>query len=114
MNALMLARELLHAWDNGVTAPSIAARDAAFDWHKAYEVSAALINLRRARGEKTVGRKIGFTNRNIWPQYGATSPIWHHVVGREAIRARVEQRNRRAGIELRSAFDRHCHHLVVE
>src|SRR5262249_2981820 len=28
---------------------------------------------------KTVGRKIGFTNRNIWPQYGATAPIWAHV-----------------------------------
>ena len=32
--------------------------------------------------KKTLGRKIGFTNRNIWPQYGATSPIWHHVYDR--------------------------------
>jgi len=23
-----------------------------------------------------VGRKIGFTNRHIWAQYGATAPIW--------------------------------------
>lgn len=76
------ARELLDAWDAGCIIPSIAAREAKFDWHDAYEVSAEIIRLRRARGEKTVGRKIGFTNRNIWPQYGATSPIWHPVYER--------------------------------
>ena len=87
MSPLTLAHELLHAWDTGELAPSIAARDATFDWNDAYEVSAALIKLRRARGEKTVGRKIGFTNRNIWPQYGATSPIWHHVYDRTLVMA---------------------------
>lgn len=35
--------------------------------------------MRRSRGERPAGRKIGFTNRNIWPEYGATSPIWAHV-----------------------------------
>ena len=62
--------------------PAIAARHATFGWDDAYVISAELIRLRRARGEKTLGRKIGFTNRNIWPQYGATSPIWHHVYDR--------------------------------
>lgn len=76
------ANELLAAWDTGRIVPSIAAREARFDWDDAYAVSTEIIRLRRARGEKTVGRKIGFTNRNIWPQYGATSPIWHHVYDR--------------------------------
>lgn len=76
------AAELLAAWDDGRIIPSIAARKTKFDWNDAYEVSAQIIRLRRARGEKTVGRKIGFTNRNIWPQYGATSPIWHPVYDR--------------------------------
>ncbi len=76
------AIELLAAWDAGNYMPSIAARAGTFDWNDAYAVSAELIRLRRARGEKTVGRKIGFTNRNIWPQYGATSPIWHPVYDR--------------------------------
>ena len=34
-----------------------------------------------------MGRKIGFTNRNIWPQYGATSPIWHPVYDRTLVHA---------------------------
>lgn len=35
--------------------------------------------LREARGERVVGRKIGFTNRNIWAQYGVYAPIWGYV-----------------------------------
>ena len=81
------ADELLRAWDDGRVIPSIAARETQFDWDDAYAVSAEIIRLRRARGETTVGRKIGFTNRNIWPQYGATSPIWHPVYDRTLIRA---------------------------
>lgn len=79
------AAELLTAWDSGHTMPSIVARHPAFNWDDAYAVSAEIIRLRRARGEKTVGRKIGFTNRNIWPQYGATSPIWHPVYDRTLV-----------------------------
>lgn len=74
-----IARELLSARDSGQLAPSILARHPAFNWDDAYAISTALIKLRGERGEKPVGRKIGFTNRNIWPQYGATSPIWHPV-----------------------------------
>ena len=77
-----IVEALLIAWDEGRIVPSIAARHPGFSWDDAYAISAALIKLRRARGEKTVGRKIGFTNRNIWPQYGATSPIWHPVYDR--------------------------------
>ena len=87
MNPQTLATELLHAWDHGELAPSISARYPTFNWDQAYDVSAELIKLRRARGEKTVGRKIGFTNRNIWPQYGATSPIWHPVYDRTLVHA---------------------------
>ena len=32
-----------------------------------------------ARGEKILGRKIGFTNRGIWAQYGVYAPIWGYV-----------------------------------
>jgi 2-keto-4-pentenoate hydratase len=81
------ANELLAAWDAGICIPLISAREKTFSWNDAYDVSAEIIRLRRARGEKTVGRKIGFTNRNIWPQYGATSPIWHPVYDRTLIRA---------------------------
>jgi len=79
MNTAQIARELLDALDNGATIPSIAERNPGFDWDEGYQVSAEILRLRRARGEKTVGRKIGFTNRNIWAEYGATAPIWSHV-----------------------------------
>ncbi len=35
--------------------------------------------MRQARGEKPLGRKIGFTNRTIWPEYGVYAPIWGFV-----------------------------------
>ena len=35
-----------------------------------------------ARGEKIVGRKIGFTNRRIWPEYGVSAPNWGYVTDR--------------------------------
>jgi 2-oxo-3-hexenedioate decarboxylase len=34
---------------------------------------------RLERGEKPVGRKIGFTNRAIWSQRGLDAPIWGYV-----------------------------------
>lgn len=37
-----------------------------------------------ARGEKILGRKIGFTNRNIWAQYGVYAPIWGYVTSATA------------------------------
>lgn len=39
----------------------------------AYKVSQKLCELRQW---KVVGRKIGFTNRSIWPIYGVGQPIW--------------------------------------
>ncbi|MDO9414374.1 MAG: hydratase [Pseudolabrys sp.] len=32
-----------------------------------------------ARGEDILGRKIGFTNRSIWDQYGVHAPIWGYI-----------------------------------
>lgn len=42
----------------------------------AYGVTAALRRMRETRGEVCVGRKIGFTNRNIWKQFNVHAPIW--------------------------------------
>ena len=87
MDAKAIARELLAALDEGQFLPSIGEYDPGFGWDEAYEVAAAVDALRRARGEKPVGRKIGFTNRKIWDEYGATSPIWAHVYDDTLIRA---------------------------
>jgi len=52
------------------------ARQPGFDLDAAYSVTAALRRARIARGERPIGRKIGFTNRTIWPEYGVYAPIW--------------------------------------
>ena len=99
MTAAATARALLDAYDQGAFASLPSAGAADFDWSAAYDVAAEMVRLRRARGERCVGRKIGFTNRNIWPQYGATSPIWSHVYDSTLIRARGNT----AAVSLRGA-----------
>jgi 2-oxo-3-hexenedioate decarboxylase len=83
-----LAAELLHALDQGKLISTEHKDSPGEDWNEGYKVAAEILNLRRTRGETTLGRKIGFTNRNIWPQYGATSPIWAHVYDDTLIYAR--------------------------
>jgi 2-oxo-3-hexenedioate decarboxylase len=46
---------------------------------EAYAVAAEIRARREARGERVVGRKIGFTNTTIWPLYGVTGPMWNFV-----------------------------------
>jgi 2-oxo-3-hexenedioate decarboxylase len=49
------------------------------DMPAAYAIAARIHERRVARGERPVGRKIGFTNTTIWPLYGVTAPMWGHV-----------------------------------
>jgi 2-keto-4-pentenoate hydratase len=41
-------------------------------------------------GWRPVGRKIGFTNRTIWPRYGVYEPIWGWVYDRTLIEAEAD------------------------
>lgn len=80
-----IARELLDALDHAGTIQSIAGRHPGFGWDDAYRIGVALCGLRCARGERPIGRKIGFTNRGIWADYGATAPIWGPVYDRTVV-----------------------------
>ncbi|MDF3040990.1 MAG: Hydratase/decarboxylase, partial [Thermomicrobiales bacterium] len=51
----------------------------AFDLDDAYHVTAAVRAMREARGETPIGRKLGFTNRTIWDEYGVSGPMWGYV-----------------------------------
>jgi 2-keto-4-pentenoate hydratase len=73
------AGEVLVALADGRSITNFTARDPAFGVTEAYAVAAALHHSRRARGERVAGRKIGFTNRTIWPLYGVHEPIWGHA-----------------------------------
>ena len=41
----------------------------------AYDIAQEIEDIRADRKEYTVGLKVGFTNRNIWKEYNASSPI---------------------------------------
>jgi 2-oxo-3-hexenedioate decarboxylase len=99
MNISVIAGELLDALDRGGTMSSIVARNPGFGWDEGYAIAAEILKRRRARGERTIGRKIGFTNRNIWAEYGATAPIWAHVYDRTV----VATEHGRAAVSLRGS-----------
>ncbi|MCP4999827.1 MAG: hydratase [Hyphomicrobiales bacterium] len=71
--------ELLKAYDAGRQIAPISDGDPAFDDEAAYRIAREITELREARGERQVGRKIGFTNRTIWPIYGVSGPMWGPV-----------------------------------
>ena len=58
------------------------ARCPGFDLDAAYRVTAAVRARREERGERVLGRKIGFTNRTIWEEYGVAAPMWGYVYDR--------------------------------
>jgi len=74
-----LAGALIDAYDHAQTLPPITATHADFDVAAAYDVLHAIEARRRAQGWVSCGRKIGFTNRTIWPRYRVYRPMWAHV-----------------------------------
>ena len=47
-----------------------------FDVQAAYQVAYKVQTARVVAGAKVVGRKIGFTNRSLWPVFGVHQPVW--------------------------------------
>jgi 2-oxo-3-hexenedioate decarboxylase len=62
--------------------PVFSSRPGGLTLAQAYRVTALLRAAFEARGEKITGRKIGFTNREMWTVYGVQSPIWGHITNR--------------------------------
>jgi 2-keto-4-pentenoate hydratase len=80
----MLADELIALYDAGREAPPFTQTHPGLTPEAGYEAAAALHRHRLARGWRPVGRKIGFTNRTLWPRYGVYEPIWGTVYDRTA------------------------------
>jgi len=59
--------------------PTFYSRPAGLTLDQAYQVTSLLRAAFEARGEKIIGRKIGFTNREMWKVYGVQSPIWGYI-----------------------------------
>ena len=79
MTSVNAAEELIATLGTPKSIPPFTDRDPSFGTPQAYEAAARLHGARLARGERPVGRKIGFTNRNIWEEYGVDEPVWGFV-----------------------------------
>ena len=62
--------------------PTFSSRPVGLTLAQAYRVTPLLRTAFEARGEKITGRKIGFTNREMWKVYGVQSPIWGYATNR--------------------------------
>lgn len=74
-----IAREVLDILGTGRQIATFSSRYPAYDLVEAYDVAARVRDVRRARGETPIGRKIGFTNRAVWGGYGISGPIWNYM-----------------------------------
>jgi 2-oxo-3-hexenedioate decarboxylase len=74
-----LADRLIDAYDRAVTLDPLTTSDPSFDVAAGYEVLREIQARRAAQGWRSVGRKIGFTNRTIWQRYGVDRPMWANI-----------------------------------
>src|SRR5215468_9646768 len=74
-----IAAEALAAMDGARQIAPFSERYPGLSIEDAYRIAARLCALRAARGERVIGRKIGFTNRTIWADYGVHAPNWGFV-----------------------------------
>jgi 2-oxo-3-hexenedioate decarboxylase len=74
-----IADEVFATIGTGRQISPFTSRPAGLTLDDGYRVTALLDRKHEARGEKRLGRKIGFTNRTIWEQYKVYAPIWGYV-----------------------------------
>jgi 2-oxo-3-hexenedioate decarboxylase len=74
-----LALEMQAAQDLVQQIAPFTARFPAFDLAAAYEVAHLIHRARLAEGAKPIGRKIGFTNPDMWSKFGVREPIWAYI-----------------------------------
>jgi 2-oxo-3-hexenedioate decarboxylase len=77
-----IAAEAFAALGNGRQISPFSSRPGSLSVEDAYAVTPLVRKMYEAGGAKPIGRKIGFTNRTIWAQYGVYAPIWGHVFDR--------------------------------
>src|SRR5262245_27012944 len=78
-----IAAEAAGAFNNGPREiQPFSARYPDLTMNDAYRITALANEMRVAEGYRPVGRKIGFTNRRIWDEYGVRAPVWRYVYDR--------------------------------
>src|SRR3984957_8373535 len=82
MRAHDIAKEVLAVLGTGRQLSPFSKVYPDFGLKEAYRVTAPVRLQREARGDRPIGRRIGFTNRTIWAEYGVYAPIWGYVYDR--------------------------------
>src|SRR5579871_3940 len=77
-----VAHEVITSLNNHSQIPTFSSRPGGLALADAYRVTPLLRAAFEARGETITGRKIGFTNRQMWTTYGVASPIWGYTTSR--------------------------------
>jgi 2-keto-4-pentenoate hydratase len=77
-----LADRIIQAQNSNSQLSTISASGRELSMHEAYKVSWLVHEERLKSGWKPVGRKIGFTNRDMWSLFGVAQPVWSFVYDR--------------------------------
>lgn len=81
-----IARQMKAAQDEGRQIEPWTSMLPAFDVPAAYVVAHMIHEARLSEGFVPVGRKIGFTNPDMWNRFGVREPIWAHIYDRTMVR----------------------------
>lgn len=87
----MLGEELVQVHETSRIVPRFSERYPDLTPEAGYAAARALHAHRLARGWRPAGRKIGFTNRSLWPRYGVYEPMWGMVYDRTLILAKGDR-----------------------
>jgi 2-oxo-3-hexenedioate decarboxylase len=77
-----VANEVIASLSNHSQIQTFSSRPDGMTLAQAYRVTPLLRAAFEARGERITGRKIGFTNRQMWKAYGVDSPVWGYATSR--------------------------------
>jgi 2-oxo-3-hexenedioate decarboxylase len=82
LDLFAIAKTMKEAQDHVHQLPPLTTTHPEFDVPAAYTVAQLIHQARLAEGFIPVGRKIGFTNYDMWDLYGVREPIWAYVYDR--------------------------------
>jgi 2-oxo-3-hexenedioate decarboxylase len=77
-----LAEEIMRLQDKCALAEPISSCEPGFSLEDAYAIARELLARRERQGWHRLGRKIGFTNRTIYDEYGVYAPIFGYMYDR--------------------------------
>ena len=85
-NLRAIAQEIKAAQDEVRQIAPLTSQLSGFDEAVAYDVAHLVHQARLNEGAVPVGRKIGFTNPDMWSRYGVSKPIWAYIYDTTVVR----------------------------